>query len=110
MRDEGVNTHNCYTMSDLSDFKEPDENTEIYISKYEIKGKRGRPRIIKTEEQLKELAEKKKQIAIKHYYDNWEYKRLQQKLYVEKNLETLLEKQRIYRAKKKNEKISGDKN
>ena len=76
---------------------EPTEDTPIYISPYEIKQPRtqGKPR--KTEEEIKQ---KKREIAIKHYYENYDYQRLQRQIYVQNNMESILEKQRIYRARK----------
>ena len=52
---------------------------EPYISIYDRK--RGRKKKYNTPE---ELAQAKRDIALKHYYDNYEYKRLQIKLYKER--------------------------
>ena len=45
-----------YKMEDLNlghDFREPDENTPVYISQFEIKRAKGRPRIHTEEETQK---------------------------------------------------------
>ena len=50
-----------------------------YISPYDRK--RGRKKKYNTPE---ELAQTKRDIALKHYYDNYEYRTLQMKLYRER--------------------------
>ena len=52
---------------------------EPYISQYDRK--RGRKKKYNTPE---ELAQAKRDIALKHYYDNYEYRTLQIKLYKER--------------------------
>ena len=52
---------------------------EPYISRYDRK--RGRKKKYNTPE---ELAQAKRETALKHYYDNFEYRTLQIKLYKER--------------------------
>ena len=66
--------------------------------------KRGRPKLLNKDDE--QIRQRKKEVALKHYYDNWEYKRFQQKLYNERNIEVILEKQRIRRAKAKEERAN----
>ena len=77
---------------------EPTEDTPIYISPYEIKQPR-KPR--KTEEEIKQ---KKREIALKHYYENYEYKRLQHK-YMLKIIQISYQKNREFTEQRKSKKI-----
>ncbi len=63
-----------------------EDDIPIYISIYDRpKRGKGRPKCDKTDEEQKEI---KRTIALKHYYDNYEYKHFQNTLYREKNKNT----------------------
>ena len=52
---------------------------DVYVSIYDRpKRGKGRPKSSLTDE---EKAQKKREIALKHYYDNWEYKQLYKQIY-----------------------------
>ena len=52
---------------------------DVYVSIYDRpKRGKGRPKSSMTDE---EKAQKKREIALKHYYDNWEYKQLYKQIY-----------------------------
>ena len=57
-----------------------ENTTEVeYISIYDKpKRGKGRPKSSMTDE---EKAQRKREIALKHYYDNWEYKQLYKQIY-----------------------------
>ena len=57
-----------------------ENTTEVeYISIYDKpKRGKGRPKSSMTDE---EKAQRKREIALKHYYDNWEYKKLYKQIY-----------------------------
>ena len=52
---------------------------DVYVSIYDRpKRGKGRPKSSLTDE---EKAQRKREIALKHYYDNWEYKQLYKQIY-----------------------------
>ena len=52
---------------------------DVYVSIYDRpKRGKGRPKSSMTDE---EKAQRKREIALKHYYDNWEYKKLYKQIY-----------------------------
>ena len=64
---------------------------DVYVSIYDRpKRGKGRPKSSLTDE---EKAQKKREIALKHYYDNWEYKQLYKQIY---------DKERADKKKKQN--------
>ena len=71
-----INTDNILEMEYMGNVgqPEPTDETPIYISPYEIKPPNTlrKPRPKKTEEEVKQ---QKREIAKRHYYDNYEYKR-----------------------------------
>ena len=76
-----INPHHIFAMEEFGQPEddigqpEPTDETPIYISPYETKPK-PKPRSKKTEEEIKQ---QKREIATRHYYENYEYKRLQQR-------------------------------
>ena len=95
-------TINCYNLLAMEDVGQPEprEETPIYVSPYEIKQPKQPRKPKRTEEEIKQ---QRRDIARRHYYANREYKQLQRTIYVQENLEMILEKQRIYRARKRQE-------
>lgn len=52
---------------------------DVYVSIYDKpKRGKGRPKSSLTDE---EKAQRRREIALKHYYDNWEYKQLYKQIY-----------------------------
>jgi len=64
---------------------------DVYVSIYDRpKRGKGRPKCSLTDE---EKAQRRREIALKHYYDNWEYKQLYKQIY---------DKERADKKKKQN--------
>ena len=92
----------------MEEFKEPDENTPIYISKYEMKKPRsvrtrpnrpgaGRPKIYTQEE----ISKKKLEQAKEYYANNKEHVKEYKQSYYQKNRERLLQLAKENREKQR---------